>query len=334
MIAVSRIRPIAALVTAQLVMTAVAGPSFAQSNTDVAATDVAAAEVLFDEGRALMEKGNLAEACPKLAESLRLDTGTGTMLWLAECYQRQGRIASAWAQFRQAASTAEKQKDPRATTARKKALDLEPRLPKLAIVVAPENRIAGLEVTRDGAAVSPATYGTEIPVDPGPHVITARAPGKAPSVQTITAEEGIVAKVEVPSLEAAKTAPAARPALERDEPARVAPTVSGGPWIPLAIGVGAAGLVTVGVGAFFGFRAIDRNNASKAECPGSSCSIEGAALREDAFAAARLSTIFFAAGAATIAGGAAVYLLRPKTGVSLTPTVGKNFTGVMVEGRF
>jgi len=321
-------RSIAALMSV-LLLTSAAVPSFAQS-----ATDVAAAEVLFDEGRALMEKGHLAAACPKLEESLRLDTGTGTMLWLAECYQRQGRIASAWAQFRQAAWTAEKQNDPRAKTARKKAGDLEPRLPKLAIVVAAENHIAGLEVMRDGASVSAAMYGTEIPVDPGPHVILARAPGKVSSEQQFTAEEGLITKIEIPSLEAEKTVPAHAP-WKREAPSPLATTKAGGaPWVPLALGVGAAGVLSLGVGAFFGLRAIDQNNASRAECSGSICSSEGAAMREEAFASARLSTIFVGVGAAAAVGGAAIYLLRPRNGVSLAPTVGSSFTGMVVEGRF
>src|SRR5690349_11155528 len=119
-----------------------ARPSFAQS-----ATDKAAAEALFQQGHTLLIANKLDEACPKLAESLRLDVGLGTMLYLAECYERSGKTASAWAQFREAQATAAKDKDPREKVARDRADKLEPNLSKLSIVVTSENDQADLVIT-------------------------------------------------------------------------------------------------------------------------------------------------------------------------------------------
>src|SRR5882724_4165659 len=68
--------------------------------------DPAAAQALFDEGRALMKTQRFAEACPKLKESQRLDPGIGTQFRLADCYEQQGKIASAWAAFLEVASLA------------------------------------------------------------------------------------------------------------------------------------------------------------------------------------------------------------------------------------
>src|SRR5262245_8870421 len=70
------------------------------------AMNKATAEALFADGRRLVGAGDYAAACPKFAASQKLDPGVGTALNLADCYERMGRWASAWAEFRSAASAA------------------------------------------------------------------------------------------------------------------------------------------------------------------------------------------------------------------------------------
>src|SRR5579871_3417882 len=97
------------------------------------AEDKAAAEAAFDEGKKLMAAHAYAEACPKLAESQRLDPGIGTMLGLADCYEKNGQTASAWAEFREAAGVAARKQDRRESLARENATRLEPLLTRLVI---------------------------------------------------------------------------------------------------------------------------------------------------------------------------------------------------------
>lgn len=134
---------------------------------------------LFNEARALMVEGRFAEACPKLEKAEAIDPGMGTLFNLSHCYEQIGRIASAWAGFRDvaAAARAAGQLD-REQVARDRASALEPRLSKIRISVPDEAIAPGLSVQRDGVAVSRLLWGTDVPVDPGKHLVTATAPGR------------------------------------------------------------------------------------------------------------------------------------------------------------
>jgi Flp pilus assembly protein TadD len=87
---------------ALLVALASARTSLAQTS----ATDKAAVRALFDEGKRLMDAGQFAQACPKFADSEKLDPDVGTLLDLGVCYEKNGQTASAWATYKEAASAA------------------------------------------------------------------------------------------------------------------------------------------------------------------------------------------------------------------------------------
>jgi hypothetical protein len=144
------------------------------------AGDAALAEALFREGKALMKIGKYDEACPKLAESNRVDPGTGTLLALAFCHEEQGRTATAWAEYNEVAAAAARQRNSeRGRVARGRIAELEPRLSKLAVVVSAEvASLPSLRITLDGRPLGEATWGSEVPVDPGDHVIQAEADHK------------------------------------------------------------------------------------------------------------------------------------------------------------
>src|SRR5205823_10205853 len=66
------------------------------------AADKSLATQLFKEGRTLVDQGKVAEGCRKLEESHRLDPGGGTLLNVALCHEKEGRSATAWAEFTEA----------------------------------------------------------------------------------------------------------------------------------------------------------------------------------------------------------------------------------------
>jgi hypothetical protein len=264
------------------------------------ANDKAAAEVLFEQGRSLLLEGKVGEACPKLAESLRLDRGIGTMLFLAECWQRLGKTASAWAQFREAEIIAGQEKDAREKVAHERAERLAPTLSTLVITLPRESATPGLTVLRDGHPVGEAVFGTKTPIDPGPHVISASASGyKSWETKITVGANADEAKIVVPSLERLPAAP---------PPKGETPPSSSWPFQrTLGLGLAGVGLVGVGIGTAFGLSAIDKNNFADEHCPEIGCDRDGIAAGERAVEHGTISTIGFIAGGALIVGGAVLF---------------------------
>jgi hypothetical protein len=310
------------------------------------ASDQAAATALFKQGRDLMAAGKYAEACPKLAESQRLDPGAGTLLNLATCYEKNGQIASAWTTYQDAASAAQKAgENDRVKAARAKVAELEAKLPTLTIVVpAPADR-PDLEIKRDGAVVGRAAWGAPIPVDPGPHPIDASAPGRTPwHGQAQVAGPGAKASIEVPPLAEASApppiapTPTPTPAPAAPAPAPVSPSrpSDGSTQRILGLVVGGVGIVGIGVGSAFGLIAKSKNDSTSGHCNGSVCDAPTISTLSDAKTDATISTIGFAAGGALLAGGVVLYLLAPSapssTGVRFTPGAAGSFAGLTVNG--
>jgi hypothetical protein len=68
-------------------------------NTPPPSPQATAAETLFQEGKQLLARGDVAKACPKFEESNRLDPAIGTLLNLAACEEMAGMKAQACAHY-------------------------------------------------------------------------------------------------------------------------------------------------------------------------------------------------------------------------------------------
>jgi len=321
--------------------TSVGGPSLAHADTTLA--DKAAAQSLFDEGRKLMTDGKFAQACPKLAESQKLDPGVGTQFHLADCYEKLGQTASAWAGFLDAASSAKSmgQAD-REKVARDRAAALALRLSKLTIVSPGAEGLAGLEIKRDGAVVGRALWGTAIPVDPGTHVLEASAPGKKTWQGTaqVTGEKASVVST-IPALEAAPPSAAVSPA-SAGGVVHADVGSSGSGRRTLGLVVGGVGIVGVGIGTLSALRAKSKYNDSLPFCSPDDknlCQSQGVTLRDDARADGTLATIAFGIGGAALVAGVVLFITAPSGSseaprVSVVPSVAPGAAGLVVVGAY
>lgn len=174
-----------------LIALAVLGLASLAHAQDPPANGAAASKALFDEGRALMLEGRFDEACPKIAESQRLDPHLGTLLNLAACHEKQGKVASAWVEYQKALTAARTEgQTERERLARERIEALDVRVPWLTLSVRLGEGQLPATVTLDGAAIAPIAWGKELPVDPGAHVVVLGGDKRKPLEENFELREG------------------------------------------------------------------------------------------------------------------------------------------------
>jgi hypothetical protein len=301
----------------------------AGSSVAAGSADQAAAVSLFQEAKQLAGAGDFEHACPKFAEAQRLLPTTGTLLNLGNCYEKVGKLASAWGAFKQAEILARNAHDAeRLPEATRRAAAVESSLSKLTVTVA-GSAGTGMEVRRDGELLGEGQWGTAVPVDAGEHVIEVTAPGRQKWTTKVQVGAGAASvAVNVPELlpggdADVKPAPGS---------AWSAPRIAGA-------AIGGAGLVALVVGALFGPQAISKNKESKQNCSPTDpnfCNDVGVAVRADAQRWATASTATIIAGGVLVAGGVVLFATAPSAkkpegvSVEIAPRVG----GLTLRGSF
>lgn len=282
-----------------------------------ARADGAAAEKLFLEGKRLMAEGQNALACETFQSAHDLDpTATGTLLNLALCHETIGRNATAWAEFRQVIGESSGRRQDRVDMAREHEARLAPLLSYVTIRVSPEARLEGLRIEMDQRRpIAEASWGVELPVDPGKHRIDVSAPDRLPEV--IEIDIGATADrkaIDVPVLQLAP-----EPERPREAPPVQTVTADWGRWRTLGYVLGGAGILSLGATAVVGAIAIgqksDFDKAAEA-CPGRVC-IDGAARDKatdaynDANRTATVANITGIVGAGLLVAGAVIVVVSP-----------------------
>jgi hypothetical protein len=298
--------------------------AFAQAPSD--------ADVAFKKGREFLKAGKYAEACVEFEKSESLDPQLGTRFNIAQCDEKQGKLAAALELFRELAA-----KD---TNAQRKQISadslasLEKRVPRVQIQVAPQP--AGLSVKLGDRAVSCTAGKCEARVDRGHY----EAAASAPSFNTATASvdvdtEGATVIVKLALTPAATTTTPTAPV------AITTPTEAPPPsrshrktYAVVALAAGGATLIT---GAIFGSLASGEWSDAKSACGGSTTCPDSASLakanslRDKASSKATISTGMFIAGGLLASAGLVLYLTAPS---DHELTVAPTGTGVSLSGRF
>jgi hypothetical protein len=304
----------------------------------------AAAVASFDRGRALAKAGNFADACVAFEQSEKLEPAFGTLYNLAGCDVHIGKLASAWAAYRELA-----QRDTnraRRDDAAKQSSALASRLPKLALTATKPDGIAvtpdGIAVTIDGIEVT-SVLGTDTPIDLGAHHVEARAPGyKTWQIDVTVSTEGSVLPVAIdlepaPAEPAPPVRPPPPPPVERVIAAE--PSPSGRRTYAVIAAAGGGALIATGL--VVGRLASSKWNDVKKLCGDDLvCSDDadlstGASLLHDARIRANLATGLIAGGVAVVGASVVLWLTAPDAqvrrigvGVSASPM------GLSIAGGF
>lgn len=319
----------------------------------------AAATAQFDKGRALMKSRKYADACAAFEASQKLDPQNGTLYNLAGCYTHLGKLASAWAVYKELAQVDTNGK--RKKDAAKQATALDKRLPRLQLKAATPP--PGLAVTLDGVDVS-ALVGSDSPVDLGTHEVRATAPRFSDFDTTVeVTDEGKSVTVAI-ELAPAKREPIPAPAPAHPTPAQPEPTrpvpVASTPDAPMPVTgepprshrrrygviVAAGGGALVATGLVFGSLANGKWSDAKKLC-GSDLTCDsdadlkkGNQLTSDARAQANLSTALVAGGAVAIGVGVVLFVTAPhaesasRTTWRITPAASPRSMGLVLDGSF
>jgi hypothetical protein len=166
-----------------------------------AQSKAALAEGLFNDGKRLLDAGQVSAACGKFSESQNLDPAPGTLFFLATCHEKEGKLASAWGEYLEVAPQyARVGKAEKEQLCKDRAAALEPKLSRLTLNMA--DKPQGLTLTIDGKSLGEGLLGTPLPLDPGVHTLVVSAPGKKSAEQKITvAPSAGTTKVDIPALE-------------------------------------------------------------------------------------------------------------------------------------
>jgi len=299
--------------------------------------DPVAAQALFKAARERIQAGDYAEGCPKFEASFALQASASTLLNIAKCHEHEGKIATAWDDYQRALTLnretrGEQRKQELERIAKKGIAALEPRLPRLRVVIREPS--SELSVMRDGKALPAAALGEPLPADPGPHEIRASAPGRRPATRSVTLEEGKVATVEITLEPLPAEGPAPPP---KDKPG-AASRVPVWAWV-----TGAAGVALAGAAVYFLVDDLAAISALRANCrdvPGGTyCPVTYDHARDNARKNRDFGLTVGLGGAGVIGLGAATFgivqaVTKKRPATTARPWIAPGSGGAMFSGRF
>lgn len=303
------------------------------------------AEHLYDEADAALRRGEIESACRMYEESDRLDPQLGTKLHLADCYERQGKLASAWLGFQSAVKLAAERNaagghEPREAVARSRASSLESRVSTLTVMV--KAAVPGMAVLRDGRELPARSWGVAEPIDGGAHLVEVTAPGRMTWKHSVrVADSQAHIEVHVPELELEPTAALPPPAASSQVDGS-SDTQVGQPLRTIGYVVAGLGIVAGGIGIGLGVMSANKESEMQSLCANDVCRDQAEydrvqELTHEAKTAGTWANVLMVTGVLSVSAGVAMVLLAPREAppaMSLRVAATPYAANMALSGRF
>lgn len=318
----------ASLLVTSLLLGTVVTPAAAQD-----AKELARARAKFQQATELEQAGNCATAVQLFREVGQVRMTPQVRFHIALCEDRLGRLVAALGGYELALADADSVGAEFRAEVEQNVNRLRQSIPKLVIQRGPGADAATIEL--DGVAVGDSSVGVDIPLDPGPHAVTARAPNYQAFETTVTLAKGERKTVEVALAALAPEVPERPQVVEPPPPPPKQHKIKLAPYI--VGGAGVASLLASGV--FFALRQSTQAGLDE-DCPNSKCPLS---KRDDY---SRLKTYHYTAwttgfvGIAAV-GAAAVWLItdarrekKEAESVGVVPLLSPEFAGLSAHASF
>jgi len=277
----------------------------------------------FTYGLSEMLAGRYATGCPALEASYRLDPRPGTLFTLAECNLRQGKTATALADYDQFVAVCDRmpaaQQAPQAerlAIAKQERASLEAVVPRVTIHV-PDSAPLGTSVRCDNKVIADPALAGGLALDPGDHTIGTEAPDGRTGSLKISLEAGDRRSLVAPTPTSSGSLAAPAKVLGTTAPP-AASHASRHLWI---YGAGAAAGLGLLVAGAAGALALSNASTANGGCneAGVCASQQAADAGNSAHAAANVATTALAFAAVGFAVAAVLWISEPTA--SRSPSV-------------
>ncbi|MET0592760.1 MAG: tetratricopeptide repeat protein [Polyangiaceae bacterium] len=278
---------------------------------------------LFQDGRAAFAQADYERASSYFEQSYQLDPALGTLLNLAVCEEKLGKLRAALSHLEQARDTADAA-DHRRPLVEERITQLDARIPRLTVRRSDvmDERVA---ISLDEKQLESSEVGATMRIDPGRHILDCSGPRGERCTNVFSLKEGESA-VHIATVNQATPTIAPPPPATAQVPHPGAAPPRSDSRRSVAYATGAFGLAGVVVGLIAGGAVLTQKDVVATHCDRTGCDQRGYDAAQLGMTLSTISTISTAVGISAL--GVSTYLLVT------APASRGTVTGVSFVGTF